>query len=196
MKQNGNTKILNLKKELYELVKKQKYLEKLRENLSSLGKVYDNSLEAYKNLTLKELRVPLLIYTGKILQDYQNGLGVFINKDEMRFVSNGDARHDILNTFSSGQLSGFVLSFLFAMNKRFIKESEDDIGFILVDDPVQTMDDINISSLIEVLRTDFKDKQIIISTHETDKENYILYKFFKHNQIGQSLNVKKELYNV
>lgn len=196
LKQNGNTKLLNLKKELYELVKKQKFLEKLRENLSSLGKVYDNSLEAYKNLTLKELRVPLLIYTGKILQDYQNGLGVFINKDEMRFVSNGDARHDILNTFSSGQLSGFVLSFLFAMNKRFIKESEDDIGFILVDDPVQTMDDINISSLIEVLRTDFKDKQIIISTHETDKENYILYKFFKHSQIGQSLNVKKELYNV
>lgn len=196
LKQNGNTKLLNLKKELYELVKKQKFLEKLRENLSSLGRAYDNSLVAYKNLTLKELRVPLLIYTGKILQDYQNGLGVFINKDEMRFVSNGDARHDILNTFSSGQLSGFVLSFLFAMNKRFIKESEDDLGFILVDDPVQTMDDINISSLIEVLRTDFKDKQIIISTHETDKENYILYKFFKHNQIGQSLNVKKELYNV
>ena len=196
LKQNGNTKLLNLKIELYELVKKKKYLEKLRESLVSLGKVYDNSLEAYKNMTLKKLRVPLLIYTGKILQDYQNGLGVFINKDEMRFVSNGDARHDILNTFSSGQLSGFVLSFLFAMNKRFIKESEDDIGFILVDDPVQTMDDINISSLIEVLRTDFKDKQIIISTHETDKENYILYKFFKHNQIGQSLNVKKELYDV
>lgn len=59
--------------------------------------------------------------------------------------------HDILNTFSSGQLSGFVLAFLFAMNKRYIKASSDDIGFIHIDDPVQTMDDINISSLIEVL---------------------------------------------
>lgn len=196
LKQNGNNRILNLKRELFELVKHKKYLDKLREKLVSLGKVYDTSLVVYKNTTLKKLRVPLLIYTGKILQDYQNGLGVFVNKDEMRFVSNGDARHDILNTFSSGQLSGFVLSFLFAMNKQFIKKSEDDIGFILVDDPVQTMDDINISSLIEVLRTDFKDKQIIISTHEIDKENYILYKFFKHNQIGQSLNVKKELYDV
>ena len=29
--------------------------------------------------------------------------------DEMRFVTNGDVKHDILNTFSSGQLSGFVL---------------------------------------------------------------------------------------
>ena len=75
----------------------------------SLCKVYDKSIEQYKNQVLKKLRVPLLIYTAKILQDYQNGLGVFINKDEMRFVSNCDAKHDILNTFSSGQLSGFVL---------------------------------------------------------------------------------------
>ena len=124
-----------------------------------------------KNQILKRLRVPLLIYTGKILQDYQNGLGVFISKDEMRFVTNGDVKHDILNTFSSGQLSGFVLAFLFSMNKQYVKESEDDLGFILIDDPVQTMDDINISSMIEVLRNDFKDRQIILSTHETDKEN-------------------------
>ena len=137
-----------------------------------------------------------MIYTGKILQDYQNGLGVFVNKDEMRFVSNGDAKHDILNTFSSGQLSGFVLAFLFAMNKQYIKKSDDNLGFVLIDDPVQTMDDINISSLIEVLRNDFLDKQIIISTHESEKENYILYKFFKYNQKGQSFNVKEELYGV
>lgn len=102
----------------------------------------------------------------------------------------------ILNTFSSGQLSGFVLAFLFSMNKQYVKESEDDLGFILIDDPVQTMDDINISSMIEVLRNDFKDRQIILSTHETDKENYILYKFFKYNRIGQSFNVKDQLYGV
>ena len=56
------------------------------------------------------------------------------------------------------------------------------------------MDDINISSLIEVLRNDFADKQIILSTHEMDKENYILYKFYKYNQVGQSFNVKEEIY--
>ncbi len=80
------------------------------------------------------------------------------------------------------------------MNKQYIKPSSDDIGFILIDDPVQTMDDINISSLIEVLRNDFADKQIILSTHEIDKENYILYKFYKYNKIGQSFNVKEKIY--
>lgn len=109
-------------------------------------------------------------------------------------VSGNHKKHDILNTFSSGQLSGFVLAFLFAMNKQYIKASSDDIGFILIDDPVQTMDDINISSLIEVLRNDFSDKQIILSTHEMDKENYILYKFYKYNKVGQSFNVKEEIY--
>lgn len=171
-------------------------LKAIREGLKKIQKVYSDAIESYKNQILKRLRVPLLIYTGKILQDYQNGLGVFISKDEMRFVTNGDVKHDILNAFSSGQLSGFVLAFLFSMNKQYVKESEDDLGFILIDDPVQTMDDINISSMTEVLRNDFKDRQIILSTHETDKENYILYKFFKYKQTGQSFNVKDQLFGI
>ena len=189
-----NTEMHTIRKEMKELIIRKAKVTKIRQQLYNLSKVYDKAVDEYKNYTLKQLRVPLLIYTGKILQDYQNGMGVFVSKDEMRFVSNGDAKHDILNTFSSGQLSGFVLAFLFAMNKQYIKASSDDIGFILIDDPVQTMDDINISSLIEVLRNDFADKQIILSTHEMDKENYILYKFYKYNQVGQSFNVKEKIY--
>ncbi len=189
-----NNELDQIKNDVKTLIIRLKKLEKIRNNFDNLKNLYNAAIDEYKNLVLKRLRVPLLIYTGKILQDYQNGLGVFINKDEMRFVSNGDAKHDILNTFSSGQLSGFVLSFLFAMNKRYISEQIDDIGFILIDDPVQTMDDINIASFIEVLRNDFPNKQIILSTHESDKENYILYKFLKYNIKGQSFNVKDEMY--
>ena len=194
--QKRNQKAQTIKQRLKENLIRLDKLERIRENLNSLGKIYDKSIEQYKNQVLRKLRVPLLIYTAKILQDYQNGLGVFIDKDEMRFVSNCDAKHDILNTFSSGQLSGFVLAFLFSMHKQYIKESEDDLGFILIDDPVQTMDDINISSMIEVLRNDFSSKQIIMSTHEMDKENYILYKFYKYNITGQSFNVKDNLYGL
>lgn len=191
-----NEKANEINTRIRENVRKWQCLKVIREKLENIQKIYSDAIDSYKNQILKKLRVPLLIYTGKILQDYQNGLGVFISKDEMRFVTNGDVKHDILNTFSSGQLSGFVLAFLFSMNKQYVKESEDDLGFILIDDPVQTMDDINISSMIEVLRNDFKDRQIILSTHETDKENYILYKFFKYNRIGQSFNVKDQLYGV
>lgn len=191
-----NAEMQEIREKLKVLLVRKIRMEKIRKRLNDLEKVYKGSIERFENLTLEKLRVPLLIYTGKILQDYQNGLGVFVSKDEMRFVSNGDAKHDILNTFSSGQLSGFVLAFLFAMNKQYIKKSSDELGFILIDDPVQTMDDINISSLIEVLRNEFSEKQIILSTHEIDKENYILYKFYKYNQLGQSFNVKEEMYGV
>lgn len=190
----NNNEINSMKVDIKKDMIKLKKMESARSKIEELKNIYQSSIDEYKNQILKKLRVPLLIYTGKILQDYQNGLGVFISKDEMRFVSNGDAKHDILNTFSSGQLSGFVLAFLFSMNKQYIRKSEDDIGFLLVDDPVQTMDDINIASLIEVLRNDFSNKQIILSTHENDKENYILYKFLKYNLTGQSFNVKESLY--
>lgn len=191
-----NKKANEIKDRIKGNIRKWQTLKAIREDLNNIKNVYSNAIRSYKNQILKSLRVPLLIYTGKILQDYQNGLGVFISKDEMRFVTNGDVKHDILNAFSSGQLSGFVLAFLFSMNKQYVKESEDDLGFILIDDPVQTMDDINISSMTEVLRNDFKERQIILSTHETDKENYILYKFFKYKQTGQSFNVKDQLFGI
>lgn len=82
---------------------------------------------------------------------------------------------------------------MLAMNKIYVGE-DDQLGFLLIDDPVQTMDDINMASLVELLRNEFDDKQIILSTHELEKENYILYKFYKYGQMGQSFNVKDELY--
>lgn len=83
---------------------------------------------------------------------------------------------------------------MLAMNK-FYAGDDDQLGFLLIDDPVQTMDDINMASLVELLRNEFDDKQIILSTHELEKENYILYKFYKYGKIGQSFNVKDELYS-
>lgn len=187
-------KLDTLKGEIKKLIEKRLKIKKTKEKMISLLKKYENNVNEYKKAVSKKIRVPLLIYTAKILQDYQNGLGVFINDKDIRFVSGEDTEFDILNSFSSGQLSAFVLAFLFTMNKRFINKTTDDIGFILIDDPVQTMDDVNISSLIEVMRNEFSDKQIILSTHEQDKENYILYKFYKYGMIGNSFNVKKNLY--
>ena len=70
--------VLKDKQELKELVKKQKKLEKTRKNLEDLRELYTTKLTDYVKRISGKLRVPLLIYTAKILQDYQNGLGVFI----------------------------------------------------------------------------------------------------------------------
>lgn len=82
---------------------------------------------------------------------------------------------------------------MLAMNKLYVGE-DDQLGALLIYAPVQTMDYINMEYLVGLLRNEFGNKQIILSTHEIEKENYILYKFLKYGKIGQSFNVKDEIY--
>jgi len=68
--------------------------------------------EAADYLEIKPVTLRKWIKEGKDVPTYKIGrLWKFkcSELDEMRFVTNGDVKHDILNTFSSGQLSGFVL---------------------------------------------------------------------------------------
>ena len=102
--------------------------------LHKLGKVYDKAVEEYKNFTLKQLRVPLLIYTESV----QIRLFVYLSPlYSCLFAANNLYQLSILQLSQHllSSLSGFVLAFLFAMNKQYIKASSDDIGFILIDDP-------------------------------------------------------------
>ncbi len=62
-----NTELHEIMKEMRDLIVRKEKVKKVRQQLNELSKVYDKSVEEYKNITLKQLRVPLLIYTGKIL---------------------------------------------------------------------------------------------------------------------------------
>ena len=91
---------------------------------------------------------------------------------------------------SSGQLSGLVVSFMLAMNKVYPTK----LKSLLIDDPVQTMDEINLASLVQVLRKEFFDNQIIISTHERKSANYFAYKYQQQTDV-RILNMKTERLN-
>ncbi|MDK6430149.1 hypothetical protein, partial [Enterococcus faecalis] len=58
----------------------------------------------------------------------------------------------------------------------------------------QTMDEINIASFVELLRNDFSQKQIVLSTHEEEISKYIRYKFSKYGLKTKRINVKNQLY--
>ena len=64
------------------------------------------------------------------------------------------------------------------------------IKTILIDDPIQCMDDINMISFVKLLRREFSDCQIILSTHEEDFSNFIRYKFKKYDLIAQAITLK------
>ncbi|WP_259334741.1 hypothetical protein, partial [Pseudomonas sp. DP16D-R1] len=68
----------------------------------------------YRKKLITDIEIPFYIYSGKILQAHQAGLGLGVlikdptGGDELknvRLVSNWKSDHDILNTMSSGHIS-------------------------------------------------------------------------------------------
>lgn len=186
-------------------VNKLNYNNSINDKISKLELLIENtvkpSIEIYRSnirnhyaKIIKDIEIPFYIYSGKIMQDYQRGLGIFIKEyDELKnlkFVSNDTSDHDAINYLSSGQLSALVISFTLALNKVYGNKN---INTILIDDPVQTMDDINMMSFIELIRNEFENKQIIISTHEDEVSLFMRYKFLMHNLKQTRVNVKSVL---
>lgn len=182
-----------------ELINRQKtILENKLKRVKELKDKLLKEIRTYRKKLITEIEIPLYIYSGKIIQTHQAGCGVFIKdpvtSDEMKnvkFVTNWNSDHDALNTMSSGQIAAVVISLTLALNRVYSNR----LKTFLIDDPVQTMDDINMVSLVELLRNNFNDRQIILSTHEEDVSRYFLYKFLKHGHNVTKVNLlKREAY--
>jgi len=175
-------------KKLTELYGKQqdrfREAKELKAKISSVKKIYDISKDEYQKKLIGDIEMLFHVYSGRIMQDCQGGLGLFIShKSGIRFLENPAKSHDATFSVSSGQLATLIISFTLALNKKY---SQNKILFI--DDPIQTLDELNIAGLVELLRNEFNDRQIFISTHENDMSAYIRYKFekfkLKHKQIN------------
>jgi exonuclease SbcC len=183
-----------ISEELTKLSRQSKLLERAASDVGKLITILKSKIKQYRKKLITDIEIPFYIYSGKILQFHQAGLGhgIFIKDptgdDELknvRLVSNWESDHDILNTMSSGQISAVVIALTLALHKVYATR----FSSILIDDPVQTMDDINMSSLVEVLRNDFSEKQIILSTHENKVARYFTYKYLKHNENVKIINL-------
>lgn len=179
-----------------------KLIEKAENYVSSIDRcigVYEREIQKHRANMVKEIEIPFYLYSGKIIQNYQRGVGVFIKEDRngeslenkiIRFIPNNETDHDIVHSFSSGQLSATVIALTLAINKVY---SSNNLNTILIDDPVQSMDDINMASFIELLRNDFWENQIILSTHNNNISLYMRYKFSKYGLTTLNINVKEKL---
>lgn len=166
----------------------------VHKDLDNYLKCWKKCISKYQAQIISKIEIPFYIYSARILQSYQGGQGIFIRQahaskgevDSIRFTTPGQ-QHDVLYTMSSGQLSGVLLSFSLALNKIF---AQDGLNTIFIDDPVQCMDDLNIVSFVELLRSEFEDSQLLISTHEKSFASYISYKYKKHGLERKSINLK------
>lgn len=172
--------------------------EKLTRLLKRVNSIYEKvhrTIQDHKAEMIEKIKVPFYIYSGKILQSYQQGLGIFVEihstdlSNNVRFKTGHSSDHDIVYHLSSGQMAVVSLAFCLSLNKVY--NTNQHFKFLSIDDPVQTMDDLNIHTFIELVRNEFTDYQIIMSTHDDFTSRYMKYKFDKFDMNTEIQNVQK-----
>ena len=171
----------------------QKLANIIRQVVSIYEKVH-RTIQDHKAEMIEKIKIPFYIYSGKILQSYQQGLGIFIEihstgqSNNVRFKTGHSSDHDIVYHLSSGQMAVVSLAFCLSLNKVY--NTNDHFKFLSIDDPIQTMDELNIHTFIELIRHEFKEYQIILSTHDDFNARYMKYKFDKFDMNAEIQNVQ------
>lgn len=164
-------------------------LTELCGQLKDYSDTLNGAINAYRKQVIDRIEIPFFLYSSRLLQSYHGGQGVMISTTEgskVRFVAPG-REHDVFYTMSSGQLTAVLLAFTLSLNLIYAGR-----GFrtLLIDDPIQCMDDINMVSLVELLGREFGDSQVILSTHEDSFSRFIGYKYEKYGLNHASVSLK------
>lgn len=157
--------------------------------VNNLKSTLEKTERSYSEQTIAEIELVFHIYSGRLIQNYQRGLGLFIeSKDgkELRFLTAEKSEYDAILSMSSGQVSALSLGFFLSLNKVYSS-----VPLILIDDPSQSLDEVNIASLTDLLRCEFCNRQLVVSSHEDDISSYMRYRFAKAGLSTRSLNMQR-----
>ncbi|WP_295684261.1 AAA family ATPase [uncultured Fibrobacter sp.] len=141
-------------------------------------KSLEKAKKEYLNKIINDVKILFYIYSGRIMQDCFYGRGLFLvyntDKGYVCFTSNPNSCVDALYNLSSGQMVALILSFTLSLNKLYRKND-----FMLIDDPIQCIDDINMWGFIETIRHEFQNYSFIFSTHEAQYGSLLRYRLDK-----------------
>jgi exonuclease SbcC len=183
---------IRLKKCLEDLQKIQRENEaalKAKNKVNKLHTTLKKAEQKYADQTISEIELIFHIYSGRLIQNYQRGLGLFIDSKagkELRFLTAEKSEHDAVMSMSTGQVSALSLAFFLSLNKVYA-----DVPIILIDDPSQSLDEVNIASLTDLLRCELNHCQLIVSSHEEDISAYMRYRFNRAGLTTSSLNMQR-----
>lgn len=180
---------------LHELLEgRRKKIKAVRIRVNTLRASYKTAINDYKNTMTDAVKIPFHIYSARILQNYSQGYGAFIDTpsqstSSIRFSAGSGSDHDLVHQLSSGQLAVVSMAFSLAINKVYGSAS---LRFLAIDDPVQELDALNVYSLIELLRSDFGVYyQLLLSTHDDLHADYMAYKFALDDRDVKSIKVQE-----
>ncbi|MBF5040334.1 AAA family ATPase [Methylophilus sp. 13] len=183
-----STKLQKCLVELQKIRRENEAANKAKDKLTKLRTTLEKAEQKYADQTISEIELIFHIYSGRLIQNYQRGLGLFIESrdgKQLRFLTAEKSDHDAVMSMSSGQVSALSLAFFLSLNKVYA-----DVPLILIDDPSQSLDDVNIASLTDLLRCELKHCQLIVSSHEEDISAYMRYRFDRAGLTTTSLNMQ------
>ena len=155
------------------------------------------NIKSYQEQMIQKLKLPFYMYTAKILQNYQQGMGVLLttqNNSNIRFIANSNSEQDVMYQLSSGQVAVISFAFTLALNTTFKISKE--FKFLSIDDPIQDMDSMNVYALIDLIRHSLPEYQILMSTHNDTSAMFIKYKFELFSDSGISNVELKNIRNM
>lgn len=155
---------ISINERLKEISRKILELTKLKLDVEKIKDSFDSEIKIYTKKIVDNISIPFYIYTGKILQEHSLGTGLIFDLETDTKESQVRIRpikkdHEAFYTLSSGQLSVTAIALMLVLNKVFDTSK---FGTLLIDDPLQTLDELNIHSLVELLKHNFSDQQILL----------------------------------
>jgi DNA repair protein SbcC/Rad50 len=172
-------------------------LEQIEKYEDSLKKLHENLTEAQKKAVQNQLsNHPIItwIYESINPHPFYNKLVITTEENGTNF-KNGDSSVNLDQIFSSAQLNILALSIFLGLG---LSQEYSSIKQLFLDDPIQSMDDVNILAFIDVLRaildSNSKHKKIILSTHDDNfakllsikmrNRSFVEYKFSSYGNEG------------
>lgn len=176
-REQSSQQIQRLREDRHKLDSKRQRCNDLSDKLKKIQGEVSTQKDKYLRKLISDIEILFYIYSGRIMQDSHFGRGIFMKYEanKVLFVT-GTHQSDIdcLYNLSSGQISALIIAFILALNKLYAESS-----FLAIDDPVQTIDDMNLWGLIETLRHEFRGYNLLLSTHEEEYAGLLRYKLEK-----------------
>ncbi|WP_234778957.1 hypothetical protein, partial [Pseudomonas amygdali] len=108
--------------ELKTIEKDSEAAKKAKDKVDSLRTTLKKTEQNYTDQTIAAIELIFHIYSGRLIQNYQRGLGLFIESREgtqLRFLTAEKSEHDAVMSMSSGQVSALSLAFFLSLNKVY-----------------------------------------------------------------------------
>ncbi|MGL5613994.1 hypothetical protein, partial [Cetobacterium sp.] len=175
--------------EKIQLNKKLEYVNKIIEDLKELKEYIDNKILNEVNSKSKSYEEKIQ-YLYTLLSPHRNFSNLKIRVDgkggnlnnTLRIEVFDELNKNIVNNpaylFSSAQINTLAIAIFltFSLDNKWSK-----LDTILLDDPIQNMDDINIYNFTDLIKRISEKKQIIVSTHDDRIKEFMIMKFGEEN---------------